>query len=123
MEPDEVRLATVDQTRPNTNLSPLHTALSGDRFQQMSDRRENLLREGAAGARKGRRYQHIAWKLNMATEHAHLAGISMSGCTADRRKFFDLLEYEVCVKLMKVLGCPRGVLYASRGYCKSATMR
>eukprot|EP00959_Pyramimonas_sp_CCMP1952_P034524 723847-Pyramimonas_sp.AAC.1 len=39
-EPDEVWLATVDQTRPITNLSPIYTALTGDRFQQMSPWRE-----------------------------------------------------------------------------------
>eukprot|EP00959_Pyramimonas_sp_CCMP1952_P260962 5456340-Pyramimonas_sp.AAC.1 len=40
----------------------------------------------------------------------------MSGCTADRKKIFDLLEYEIGDKLMEALGCPTGVLRASQEF-------
>eukprot|EP00959_Pyramimonas_sp_CCMP1952_P223459 4671802-Pyramimonas_sp.AAC.1 len=80
----------------------------------MSPWREEWLHHGAAGARSGHHYQSIAWELNMEIEHSQITGTSLSGCTADRKKFFDLLEHDIGNRLMQALGCPAGVLAAEK---------
>eukprot|EP00959_Pyramimonas_sp_CCMP1952_P141021 2951403-Pyramimonas_sp.AAC.1 len=52
----------------------------------------------------------------MEIEHSQLTGTSLSGCTADRKKFFDLLEHDIGNRLMQALGCPAGVLAAEKSF-------
>eukprot|EP00959_Pyramimonas_sp_CCMP1952_P364848 7640367-Pyramimonas_sp.AAC.1 len=80
----------------------------------MAEWREAWMYPGAAGARQHHHYQAIAWELNLEIDQAYLTRTPMSGCTADRKKFFDPLEYEIGDKLMDALGCRTGVLRAPR---------
>eukprot|EP00959_Pyramimonas_sp_CCMP1952_P166641 3482872-Pyramimonas_sp.AAC.1 len=79
IEPDNVWAASISDTRPITNLSPIYTAVTGDRFTQMAPWRELWLHDGAIGARKGYRYQAVSWELALDIEYAHITGTPTSG--------------------------------------------
>ena len=93
-------------TRPITNLSPLYAAYSSMRFKHMEAWRESWLSDCMAGARKGYEVFDNSWPLSLALENSHLNQLHCAGVSMNRKKFFDLLEYDIGLCILSVLGAP-----------------
>ena len=102
-------------TRPITNLTPLYTAYSGTRFSQMSEWREKWPTSCMHGARKSHEIYDVSWSLGLHLEYETLCERFLAGISMDRRKFFDLLQYDVVgFFFLQAFGAPAGVLVAAK---------
>ena len=78
------------------------------------------------GARKKHEIYDVSWSLGLHIEHETLCEGFLSGVSMDRKKFFDLLQYEVGYFILGALGAPSGVLVAAQNFyqklqCMKAT--
>ena len=80
----------------------------------MSEWREKWLTPCTHGARKKHETFDNSWGLSLALEHCASRDLFCGGICLDRRKFFDLLEYDVGHTVLQRLGAPEGVLNAGR---------
>ena len=103
--------------RPITNLSPLYCAYSGARFKHMASWRESWMDPSMHGARQGHEVFDTSWNLALQLEHAAVTNQHAAGISLDRKKFFDLLEYDIGHSAMIMLGaCPKVVRAATSLY-------
>ena len=88
--------------------------------------REQWLTPCMHGARKKHEIYDVSWSLGLHIEHETLCERFLSGVSMDRKKFFDLLQYEVGYFILGALGAPSGVLVAAQNFyqnlqCMKAT--
>ena len=103
--------------RPINNLSPLYCAYSGARFKHMASWRESWMDPSMHGARQGHEVFDTSWNLALQLEHAAVTNQHAAGISLDRKKFFDLLEYDIGHSAMIMLGaCPKVVRAATSLY-------
>ena len=79
----------------------------------MNTWRELWLTNCMFGSRTGCEIHDASWALALNVEHASLNGNFIGGVSMDRKKFFDFLQYDVGLFLLKTLGAPQGVLHAA----------
>lgn len=110
--PEDFGVGTGLDTRRITVLSPLWTAYGSQRYADMAEWREKWQDKSMHGAKKSHEVFNVSWELGLEVEEAHLRGVPLSGSRIDRRKFFDLLEFEIGDKLLEALGADAKVLRA-----------
>ena len=111
------------QTRPITVLSPLFSAYGSLRFRQLAAWRETWLCDSMHGGRSKHEVYDCSWALALNLENSTALGIQLAGVTMDRRKFFDLLDFQIGHRLMEHLGCPKPVVLAARSFYDSLSCR
>ena len=97
-------------TRPISNISPWATTYSGIRFKQMSAWRESWLPNSMHGARCHHETSDVSYELQLQIEHSAMKKLALAGISLDRRKFFDLLQHEICFGTLLALGAPLCVI-------------
>ena len=76
-----------------------------------------------AGARKGYEVFDNSWSLSLALENSHLNQLHCAGVSKDRKMFFDLLEYDIGLCILSVLGAPVTVINAIRTFYQQLQCR
>ena len=64
----------------------------------------------------------VSFELQLLLEHSRVTQKHVAGITLDRRKFFDLLPYEVCLNVLAALGAPPQVIVAERNFHRKVPM-
>ena len=113
-DPSEVVAAQGEETRPITNMSPWVAAYENLRYGDAEKMREANMTEDMHGARKHHEVFGVSFPLALQIEEAGLANIDIAGISIDKRKFFDLLEYDVIEELLKAAGAPEKYTRAQR---------
>ena len=81
----------------------------------MSEWREKWPTSCMHGARKSHEIYDVSWSLGLHLEYETLCERFLAGISMDRRKFFDLLQYDVVgFFFLQALGAPAGVLVAAK---------
>ena len=110
-------------TRPITNLSPWKTLYSGLRYQHMNAWREQWLPHNMHGARSGHEVYDVSYELALLIEQHQRKGEPFGVISMDRRKFFDLLEWDIGNNLMLAFGCDPKVVNAESRFMHNLTSR
>ena len=105
-DPTEVVAAEGEETRPITNMSPWISAYENIRYTDMEKLREANMTDDMHGARKNHEVYGVSMDLALRIEEAEIEGDKMAGISVDKRKFFDLLEYDIVEAVMKKTGAP-----------------
>lgn len=61
-----------------------------------------------------RLYNDIAYELQLLLEYSSIAYDHVAGIALDRRKFFDLLPYDIYFNILTCFGAPHTILTAER---------
>ena len=110
-------------TRPTTVPSPLYCSYSSLRFKQLSRWRESWLVDSMHGGRAGHEIYDCSYALAADLEASIVQKSCVAGISLDRRKFFDLLEYEIGHCLLQHLGCPIPIVSAARKFYSQLSCR
>ena len=120
-QPHEVLSQEPLDTRPISNLSPWKTLYSSVRFQDMAPWREKWMPSTMCGARKGKEVHDVSFQIALEMELHARKGEAFGLISTDRRKFFDLLEWDICEGIMYALGAPKCVVEAEKRFLASMT--
>ena len=110
-------------TRPITVLSPLYCSYSSLRFKQLSRWRESWLLDSMHGGRANHEVYDCSYALAADLEASIVQHSCVAGIALDRKKFFDLLEYEIGHCLLQYLGCPIPIICAARKFYSQLSCR
>lgn len=106
LDATEVAAPEGKDTRPIVVLSPWYCLYSSMQFERRTCWREAFAPAGQQGARKKREVHNVSWRLALRLELARKEGQALSGCSEDKSKFFDTIEYDLIRWLAKKFGLP-----------------
>ena len=110
-------------TRPITNLSPWKTLYSSVRFQDMTPWRQQWMPDTMCGARQGKEVHDVSFQIALEMELHARQGKEFGLISMDRKKFFDLLEWDICEGILLALGAPVSVINAEKRFLSQLTNR